>query len=339
MNKQTDIILVLASRLDAHADAIVSHCYERKIHVVRLDVEDFWPNASTINWTVTNETSSAILDWQGRRIDTDHVFSIYCRDFSFAKCNPSEDIRTQLIYAEARASLYGFFRCLENIYWMNPPWYDELADNKLYQTDCARKIGFTVPKTLVTNDPQAFLNFYKECNQNVIIKQLSEICLIDDSELQNAEHSHDSEATAYGFYTQKIRPEHLDKIEEIIITPCLFQENIKKKADIRVTVVGDQVFSALIDSQGHPETVIDFRLKLDLPIHHFELSEAISHKLVNLIHSWNLEFATCDFILTPENKLVFLEVNVEGNWLWIEHELGLAISKAITEHLVGNKNF
>jgi glutathione synthase/RimK-type ligase-like ATP-grasp enzyme len=264
---------------------------------------------------------------------------MYCRDSSFAKCNSSEDINTQLIYAETCASLYGFFRCLENIYWMYPPWYDEMADNKLYQTDLARKIGFTVPKTLVTNDPQAFLNFYKECDQDAIIKQPSEICLIDDSERQNAQHSHDLEANAYGFYTQKIPPEHLDKIEEIIITPCLFQEHIKKKADIRVTVVGDQLFSALIDSQDHPETVVDFRLKLDLPIHHFELPEAISHKLVNLIHSWNLEFAKCNFIITPENKLVFLEVNVEENWLWIEHELGLAISKAITEHLVGNKSF
>lgn len=292
MSHGADILLVLASRLDAHADAIVSHCHDRNVPVVRLDLEDFWPVISSINWSITNNNTKAVLEWQGRKIDPNNIRSIYCRDFVFAKCNPSEDISTQLIYAEARAALYGLFRCLEDHYWINPPWYDEMADNKPYQMECARNIGLTIPRTLVTNNAQAFLNFYEACGQNVIIKQLSEICLIDDTELKNSARSPEPEATAYGFYTNKILPEHLDRIDEIVTSPCLFQEHIKKKADIRVTVVNDQIFAALIDSQGYPETRIDFRQKLDLPIKHFELPVPITRKLLKLIHGWKLEFAS-----------------------------------------------
>ena len=336
MRSHQKALLVLASRIDAHADAIISQCYDRKAPVVRLDVGDFWPGVSTINWRITNNGSAAILEWDGRRIDSDLVQSIYCRDFVFAKCDPSADIATQLVYAEARASLYGFFRCLENHYWMNPPWYDEMADNKPYQMECARNIGLAVPKTLVTNDADTFRRFYEECNRNVIIKQLSEICLIDDSELKNQEH--DIDPTAYGFYTNRVLPEHFDNIDEIVLTPCLFQDHIAKKADIRVTVVGDKVFSALIDSQNDQESRVDFRLKPDLPVYHFELPLTVARKLLKLIHSWNLEFAACDFVLTPEEELVFIEANVEGNWLWIEHELGLAISGTIAERLLDIKS-
>jgi len=333
MSRDLDTVVVLASRFDVHADAIVSHCNDRKIPVARIDVGEFWPGVSTLHWSLTGRDGAAILEWKGRRIDTDSVRSIYCRDFAFAKCDPSADIAAQLACAEGRAALYGFFRCLESRYWMNPPWYDEMADNKLYQMQCARNIDLAVPKTLVTNDREAFKRFYEQCNGEVIIKQLSEICLIDDSELNNQKEGDEADVKAYGFYTNRVRPEHLDKAKEIAAAPCLFQEHIPKKADIRVTVVGDQLFSALIDSQGHEDSRIDFRQKPDLPVGHFTLPEPVAGRLLNLIHSWHLEFAACDFVLTPEDELVFLEANVEGNWLWIEHELDLPISECIIDHL------
>ncbi len=336
MTLDSDIVLVLASNIDTHADAIVSHFHDRGVPIVRLDVEEFWPPLGEITWRITDSEHVSRLKWKGREIDAGSVRSIYCRDFTFAKCDPAADVETQLVYAEARASLFGFLRNLEHRYWMNPPWYDQMADNKPYQMACASRLGLKVPKTLVTNDIVAFKAFYQECNQGVIIKQLSEICLIDDSELKNQEHGLDNEATAYGFYTNKVSPAYLEKAHEIALTPCLFQDHLRKKADVRVTVVGDTVFSALIDSQTDNSSKVDFRLKSDLPIRPFELPAPITQKLLKLIRSWGLEFAACDFVLTPEDELVFLEANVQGNWLWIEHELDLPISVAIADKLLGD---
>jgi glutathione synthase/RimK-type ligase-like ATP-grasp enzyme len=337
MTMDSDLVLVLASKLDAHADAVVYNLHKRGVPVVRLDVEEFWPPFSDIAWRITNTDNTARLRWNGREISSDSVQSIYCRDFAFAKCDPAATVETQLIYAEARASLYGFFRSLENRYWMNPPWYDHMADNKPYQMACASSFGLRIPRTLVTNNVETFRAFYEECNQEVIIKQLSEICLIDDSELKGQQPGYDNGSTAYGFYTKMVLPEHLEKIHEIVATPCLFQEHVRKKADVRVTIVGDQIFSALIDSQSEEGSRVDFRLKPDLPIRHFNLPDSTGDRLLSLARAWHLEFAACDFALTPNDELVFLEANVEGNWLWIEHGLGLPISKTIVDRLTQDK--
>ena len=41
-----------------------------------------------------------------------------------------------------------------------------------------------------------------------------------------------------------------------------------------------------------------------------------------------------DFIVTPEDKWVFLEVNPNGQWLWLEQSLNLDISKKILDNLI-----
>jgi glutathione synthase/RimK-type ligase-like ATP-grasp enzyme len=331
-----EIILVLASRDDIHADSIISHCNDLKKKTIRIDTEDFWPQRSVINWKVGQSNSTATLTWLGNKVSSENVSAIYCRDFVFAKCPPEDDINSHLIYAESKAALYGFFRSLENRYWMNPPWYDEMADNKPFQMECARNIGLKIPPTLITNDPHAFKAFYSECNENVIIKQLSEICLIDDSEIQKAEAVEGIDGTAYGFYTKRVLPEHLDQIDEIISTPCLFQEHIKKKADIRVTVVENSCFSVRIDSQTNSESEVDFRHVIDLPMEPYQLPENITNKLLKLIRSWSLKFAACDFVLNTDDELVFIEANVEGNWLWMEKELDIPISQTIARYLVSH---
>src|SRR6266851_4864116 len=40
-----------------------------------------------------------------------------------------------------------------------------------------------------------------------------------------------------------------------------------------------------------------------------------------------------DFLVTPEGKWVFLEINPNGQWAWIEEETGLPIAAAIADAL------
>ncbi|MEJ2669125.1 MAG: MvdD family ATP-grasp ribosomal peptide maturase, partial [Gammaproteobacteria bacterium] len=48
-----------------------------------------------------------------------------------------------------------------------------------------------------------------------------------------------------------------------------------------------------------------------------------------------LNFGCIDMILTPDDEFVFLEVNPNGQWLWVEHSLGCNISGAIADKLIG----
>jgi len=326
------IILVLASRDDVHADAVISVLHEREQEVVRIDPTDYWLENSKFIWNIDSVRSQSVLNWNGKVINGDKVGAVFNRKFGFSKPEGNSEIATLLKYAEARAALFGFFRSLENVYWMNPPWNDEMADNKPYQYACAINVGLRVPRTLVSNDPKEFLKFYKACNKEVIIKQLSEVCLIEEVEYPS-KYSTDTEQTAYGFYTNKIDAGHLENIDEIINSPCLFQEHILKKGDVRVTVVEEDCFSTLIDSQSSDKSIVDFRLEPFLPLKNYTLPDDTKENLLCLLKKWGIKFAACDFALTPSNELVFLEVNVVGNWLWLEKGAYSAIGESIATAL------
>lgn len=328
MTKKADTIFIIAKRDDLHADEIVEKCYINNIPVIRIDPEDSWPKFSKIEIEINSTNNSIFLNWNGKILDPNKIKSIYCRDLLFAKKGKNNDISALLHFAESKAALKGFLLLMKQKLWVNFPWYDELYDDKIFQIECGKLAGFKIPRTLVTNNPKKFMQFYMKCNENVIIKQLSEICLIEEVRTLNKKENV-IESTAYGFYTKKILPEHLKNIDEIVSTPCLFQEHIEKKADIRATVVGGKIFSAYIDSQSSKNSVVDFRQNLNLPLRKFELPLKIEQKLIRMINSWGLKFAACDFILDKNNNFLFLEANVEGNWLWIEDELELGITNEI----------
>jgi D-alanine-D-alanine ligase-like ATP-grasp enzyme len=50
---------------------------------------------------------------------------------------------------------------------------------------------------------------------------------------------------------------------------------------------------------------------------------------------FRLNYGAVDFILTPEGRYVFLEINPVGEFFWLESCPGLPISAAIADVLLG----
>jgi len=55
---------------------------------------------------------------------------------------------------------------------------------------------------------------------------------------------------------------------------------------------------------------------------------------VELVARLGLRFGAIDIIVTPDDRYVFLEINPNGQWLWIEEETGLPIRDAICTELM-----
>mgnify|MGYP000623536185 CR=1 FL=1 len=49
-----------------------------------------------------------------------------------------------------------------------------------------------------------------------------------------------------------------------------------------------------------------------------------------------LEFGALDFVVDGDGNYLFLEVNPNGQWLWLEDFLGFPISERIAEWLVSS---
>ena len=109
-----------------------------------------------------------------------------------------------------------------------------------------------------------------------------------------------------------------------------------KDVEIRVTVVGDKVFAAEIHSQVNEEAKYDWRTVSPRKIPHFvhKLPDEIETACVALTTMLGLNFSAIDLIKKPDGEYIFLEINSNGQWLWIEDITGLKIADAIAEALM-----
>jgi glutathione synthase/RimK-type ligase-like ATP-grasp enzyme len=64
------------------------------------------------------------------------------------------------------------------------------------------------------------------------------------------------------------------------------------------------------------------------------LPAAIEEKCVALTQRLGLRFGCIDMIVTPEDKYVFLEINPNGQWRWVQELTGMPIAEAIADLLI-----
>jgi glutathione synthase/RimK-type ligase-like ATP-grasp enzyme len=115
----------------------------------------------------------------------------------------------------------------------------------------------------------------------------------------------------------------------------LFSRKCEKDYELRVTVVGKKVFAVRIDSQLHEETRTDWRINPDLlGYSETQISKDLEYKCFALLAALRLDFGAFDFIVR-DNQYIFLEVNANGQWGWLEGKLGIKISEAIIDYLMG----
>jgi glutathione synthase/RimK-type ligase-like ATP-grasp enzyme len=116
------------------------------------------------------------------------------------------------------------------------------------------------------------------------------------------------------------------------------QNYVEKAFELRITVVGQEVFACKINSQLQDEDKgkTDWRQGYDYGLKHepYDLPAEITSKCLLFLQRMELNFGCFDFIVTPGNQYLFLECNSNGQWLWIEQETGMRISGAIANFLI-----
>ena len=125
-------------------------------------------------------------------------------------------------------------------------------------------------------------------------------------------------------------------LEQVRHAPVIFQEYVEALVDLRVTVVGREIFPAAIHSQetAYP---IDFRIDISRArIESTTLPEQVSNRLLALMDRLGLSYGAIDMRLTPDGRHVFLEINPAGQWLFIERAtnqpMAAALARLLSEH-------
>ncbi|PIZ99240.1 MAG: hypothetical protein COX77_02130 [Candidatus Komeilibacteria bacterium CG_4_10_14_0_2_um_filter_37_10] len=211
------------------------------------------------------------------------------------------------------------------------PWEvnERLKYNKLFQMRIATKFGFEVPDSCVTDLEDDIRSFWNKTHQNMIFKKIK----------KGLFHLLDNKKAI--LHTNVILPHKFTNefVNRMRFTPVFLQEHIKKKYDVRSIVIGSHVISFAIHSQDMPEARIDYRTpgilgKLkDIKHEVIDLGPDVNNKILSFVRYFGLTFSAIDFIITPDDRLVFLEDNPNGQWAWLEHFTNAPISELYAETL------
>ncbi len=120
------------------------------------------------------------------------------------------------------------------------------------------------------------------------------------------------------------------------LAPVIYQREIRKAFDVRVTVIGDKVFAAAIHSQDHNETEVDWRsgTRDDLRHEAIELPPDVAAQCLALTAALGLRYGAIDLVADLDGRHWFLEINPNGQWAWIERRTGLPLAEAIVDTLL-----
>ena len=304
------MILIVTHKGDFTADFVIDKLNKKQFKYFRLNCEEI--NLTNYEYSLFDEQKLCLGS-------PDQYRSVWFRRTMLPGLTDGlSQAERNFIHQSYRSLLDNSFSLI-NAKWLSHPERIDKAENKLFQLKIAKEIGFEVPRTLVTNNKESLTNFFNLCGSNVIIKPIYAGRIESESEMQL-------------LFANKLKKEHLEKISQFDLTPCIFQEFIEKEIDIRVTVVGNKVFSASVDSQSDIETSVDWRRKKN-KFEQYTLPASIEAKCLELTQRLGLSFGAIDLVKSNKGSYYFLEINPNGQWAWIEIDTGLPISEEIINFL------
>lgn len=220
-------------------------------------------------------------------------------------------------YNECYEAFSGLWQA-HDAFWVNPPPRDEAAARKAYQLRIAQEVGLNIPTTLITNDPDRARDFIAaQGYEKTVYKAFS----ATEQEWRE---------------TRLLKRNELALIDSVRYAPVIFQEYIPAEFDLRVTVVGEEIFVAAIHSQ-ETSYKVDYRMAMaDARFEAFRLPPEVEQGVHALMVKLGLVYGAIDMRLTPDGRYVFLEINPSGQWLFIEERTDQAITASFAQLLAAH---
>jgi glutathione synthase/RimK-type ligase-like ATP-grasp enzyme len=335
MSASEPVVLIITSEFDPHADEGVRRLSEFGAHVIRWHTADF-PTKSTASYRLDQLITDGTLDTGVRQVRLSEIRSVWYRRPQAALLPENLDPHwTGFVNAQAIHMMSGIWNSL-SCYWISHPEAIRAAELKIFQLSLAQSLGFVVPHSLITNSSDEALEFCKTHDgTGIVYKPLRVPPVVRTIDRQP--YSTEDHAIPL-IYTTPLSSDHISHFDSLRMAPGLFQEYVPKAFELRITVVAGHIFTAAIYSQQHERTVHDWRRYPDdiseLPHAPYELPRSLDDRVRLLIQTLGLNFGAIDMIVRPDGEYVFLEINPNGQFLWIEDLTGLPIMDTLVRALI-----
>lgn len=298
---------------DLHAFTIADSL--ERLHGVKCSVvlTDRLAGTGGLSWTNSHPPVTTLRDAAGDAVSVDHLEVIWWRrspraDLLRIPPEVTDEAARDLIANDIRATLVGSLLTEFSGAWISHPESTRRAENKLVQLKVAREAGFTVPETLVSQDPLAIRDFVAR-RGSVVVKPVAGTIR---TPLQAG----------------LVEPEMLARDGPLALCPAIYQHFVPGDRHLRVCCFGTQCYTAAIES---PQ--MDWRLG-PMEGEEVTISDDLAWRLQQVLRVLDLRMGIFDLKVDQHGEAVWLEVNPQGQFLFMEGLCGLPLITAFTDFIM-----
>lgn len=306
-------VLILTKKADIESDLVGIQLLKHGIDYVKITEEDI-PLNFELKFDIRKSEKSTLY-FRNRQINPRNIKIVLFRYFDLKFLNYYSGI-VQAFFAQQWYQAFNCLRITLDSTWINDSQKTFDAENRLKQLATAHRIGLRIPETSITNSKLECKKFLK-IHPNSIMKVL---------------HHHEItlKHRSFKFLTNDVEAEHLLSFEDLVYAPVIFQRKIENDSEIRVTIVGDKIFSCKLSINDKNKYSDLHKIKgSKIVFEEINLGKKMEKLCIKLNRELGLLFSSIDFVQGKNGELFFLEINPIGDWYWIEKHTNLPITKSM----------
>jgi glutathione synthase/RimK-type ligase-like ATP-grasp enzyme len=291
-------VLVVTNTDDAHANEVCKRFNDRSVPVCRLDSDRFvFPEN---DWRIhADPRRSSSSSWL-----IPDVSAVWYRKVSFPEARSAAQ---EFVREETEGLFNSILANYRHCRWVNRREDIAAARSKIAQLQRAKDTGFRIPDTLVTTSVQALRAFSAEHYGRIVAKPM-----------QAQVVGSGDETLVIG--TRTLTPEFFESA--VACAPCYAQERLPIMSEIRVVAFGEELHAFRLTAKEQADDLKRLRLS-QIAHERCELDASIAGKIRALMSSYGLAFSAIDLAIVDEDEPVFLELNPNGQWLWLQYMTGV----------------
>ena len=180
--------------------------------------------------------------------------------------------------------------------------------NKALQLFLAKQCGLNVLRTLMANCPAAIRKFFGRSDCRTICKPYT-------PHLWQTQDQHGMAVAG----TFELDFDQLPRDEVLTFSPGIYQQMVNKQFDVRTVLMGRRVYSYTLHT---PHNALDWRH--DGALGNIEVKMIVTpHEVEQAILAFaevsGICFGSLDFAVDARGVWWFLEINEQGQFLWLDH--------------------
>ena len=212
----------------------------------------------------------------------------------------------------AQTESRAFYHCIAYLFETLPVWCinkysaSRFINNKAVQLRLASGCGFKLPDTLLSNAPAAVKDFLEREARTVCKGFTPHVWQRQDEK---------SIAIAETF---ELTRDQLPADEVLTYAPCIYQDMVHKQFDVRTVLMGNRVYSYALHN---PKGALDWRQdagKGQIEVEIIATPARVEKAIHDFARRAGICFGSFDFAVDMNGEWWFLEVNEQGQFLWLD---------------------